>query len=206
MSYTYTYATLTSNLQSWVENTGIKFTANLDKIIQQGELKLIRDLDLDIFDTTATASTANGVETLARPTDMVSPRSLHYTASGAVVNLLPRTYEYLKDYGGTGNPIYYAESTEANWILAPVPTSIITVTIRYIKRPSGLVEIGGSVTTSWLSANVPDALFYSCLTCCEEFLKADERIPVWAKKYAEVLAAAKLELGAKMMRSEYGSR
>lgn len=201
MSVSFTYASLQSAITSWVEDTDLDFTANLDTIIGLGELKLLRDLDLELFEQQATTPTSNGVATLTKPANYLTHRTLHYTDSNSTLQYLqPRTFEYVIDYGGTGDPRYFAELNETQWQLAPVPTSTLTVNVRYTTRPVGL---SASMTTTWLSTNAADALLYSCLICAEEFLKSDERLPVWKAKYEqEILPRAKHEL-QKLVKADY---
>lgn len=199
-----TYTSLKSTLQSFLVENAISlssqdYTANIDTIIQMGEEKLVRDLDLDIFDVDATAATANGVETLTKPTGYLAPRTLRYTVSGAQTFLLPRTVEYVRDYGGSGNPLYYAELTDTTWALAPVPTSTITVNVRYVKRPVSIV----TTSPSWMGTNAGDALLYACLIASEEFLKDETRGKVWKDKYeTDILPRTKQEL-KRLQRSDY---
>ena len=201
MSESHTLATLTAALQQWVEEDTPEYNDNLELIIQRGELKLLRDLDLNIFDVEEDKNTASGDELLEKPADIVSPRTLSYTVSGERVFLLPKTLDYVRDYGGSGNPLYYADLDEDSWALAPVPASTIAVKVHHIKRPESLVD---DTDGTFLSTRFGDALFYACILSAEEFLQADDRLGVWRKRYDdEILPAAKME-AHRLVRSEYG--
>lgn len=200
----WTHTTLKQALQYWlVEQTtslGVNdFTANIDTVIKLGELKLVRDIDLDIFDTTESVNTTAADEAVTKPTGCLVPRSIHYTSSGVTVPVLPRSYDYVKDYGGVGSPLYYAEKDTTTWILAPVSASQVTLTVRHIKRPVSIVD----TSPSWLGTNAPDALLYACLIASEEFLKDNGQLGVWTKKYEEDVLPRTKEEFKLLKRSNY---
>lgn len=204
MSLTYTYATLKTALQTWIENTDPEFVAQLDTIIALGELQLLRDLDLELFELEIPVSlTTSGY--LPKPADAVAPRTLWYLdpLTQRVVIIEPRTYEYAIDYrlnAGPGNPKYMAEYTTQSWLISPVPSATIAAVLRYTKRPPGL---SASVTTTWLSLKMADLLLYACLQNCEQYVKSDERIAVWKTKYNDLMGPAKVEV-KRLWRAEYG--
>lgn len=206
-SLLWTYTTLTAALQAWPEDDNSEYTTNLDSIIGLGETKLLRDLDLELFDTTATFAFTASSGQLAKPSGILAPRTLSYTDSGGGFNYLhPRSYEYVLDYQANAQsgelPKYYAELNDTTWLIAPLPVSAFAGTVRYIKRPQGLKDVGGSNTT-WLSTNAADALLYACIIAAEEYLKGDERWQQWNTKYGQdILPAAKREL-ARLVRTDY---
>lgn len=197
MSTSFTYATLTSTLQSITEDQGTEFAAFIPTIIQLAEDKVLRDLDLEIFDQTMTSAFVAESPWLTKPASLVGLRSLHYTTAGGDFTLLvPRSWEYCKDYWPnetttTSTPKYFAEQSSTDWFIAGTPASSLVVTARYIKRPTGL---SSTTSTTWLSTTVGDLLLYACLVGSEQYLKADDRVPVWAQTYADRLQAAMQEL------------
>ena len=197
MALTFTYTTLKAALQTFTEDLGAEFAAGLDTIIPLAETRLVKDLDLEIFDVTTTGTFTGSSALVTKPTDMVALRTFHYTdASGNFQPLEPKTWEFVKDYWPkaattTSAPKYYAEYTETSWYLAGTPVSNLAYTVRYIKRPDGL---SGSTATTWLSTNAADALFYACLITSEQFLKADERVNLWKQEYSQHLQTARMEL------------
>ncbi len=189
MSQAYTYDTLKSAMVTWVENNEPDFAAQLDSFIGLAELKLLRDLDLNIFDVEDSISFDNtGLAT--KPAGYISSRSLFYTASGDMIYLEPRTDEYIRAYGGTGNPLYFCEYSETQLMAAPVPAVSQAVTCRFMKRPA---QLSDAQTTTWLSTYVGDALFLGCLLQCEKFVKDRERVLEWQDDYKDVVAGAKKE-------------
>lgn len=205
MATSYTYTTLTAALIDMVEDQGAAYDAYLDTIIPLAEDRVLKDLNLELFDVTATSTFGVASQWLAKPSDLLVLRSIHYTdGSGNFQQLEPRTYEYCKDYWPnasttTSTPKYVAEYSDDNWLVAGTPASGLTVTIRYNQRPAGMTS--GNPTT-WLGTHVGDLLFFACLMLSEMYLKGDERIAMWKQEYAERLAASRRELKADK-RSDY---
>lgn len=194
-----TYDSLITDLTTWIENQEPEFVENMPSIIGLGELRLLRDLDVELFDQVDTVSVGtNGKAT--KPTGYVVARTLSYVDTyGRRVFILPKQYEYVLDYGGTGDPLYNAELNETEWLFAPKPSTPKTVDIRYVKRPNGLSP---TTQATWFSTTVPDALFFACLVSSEDYIQEDDRMKVWKAKYEEVLALAKTEV-KRLAKSEY---
>lgn len=204
MSVTYSYSTLTTEIIKQAHDDGTAFAAEVDNLIATGETKLLRDLDLEIFDSTDTGSFAYGSQNVTKPTGYLACRTLSYVSSGTTrVFMTPKTYDFLIDYwptsGTVGLPKYYAELNTTTWVVAPTPNSAYTWTARFMKRPTGL---SGSNTTSWLGTNAGDLLLLACMIASEAYLEADERIATWKAEYQEKLGMAKYEL-RRMTRSDY---
>lgn len=197
MATAWTYATLKAALLAFTEETGTEYTAAIDTIIPLAEDQVLRDLDLELFDTVATTNFTAGSALLTKPTGFLAARTIHYTNASTQETLLePKSWEFIKDYWpdstlGTSTPKFYTDYSDTQWYLAGKPTGTNVVTVRYIKRPTGLTSVN---TTTWLGTNVGDLLFYSCLAVSEQYLKADERIPVWKQEYQARLRAALNEL------------
>lgn len=205
MAHAWTYSTLKQALQDWTEDDNAEFVGNLDTIIALGETKLVRDLDLEIFDETRPGTFVQGQLEQDKPDDYLAMRSLHYTAVGGSLGYIEqRSYDVVRDLAGDlsilGDPRYWCELTETQWAVAPAPASAFEWEARIVTRPPGLSD---ATPTSWLATNAPDALLYACLMNCEEYLKDDERLNVWRGRYnQEVLPAARYEL-RNMLRGQY---
>lgn len=204
MSLTLTYNQLRTMMTDWTDNDNDEYTNAQDRIIALSELKLLRELDLNIFDVEdgVTVSTAVGVNTIARPGDMISEMNIGYTKNGAVINFETRQYSWIKEFnaGATSNPLYYAVKNEDQWIIAPTPDAIYALTIEYIKRPAGLDSVTNTMT--WLSTHAADLLLYACLVNSEEFVESSEMLQTWKQKYAELMETAKGEF-RELMRRRY---
>ena len=197
MSTAYTYPTLKAAVIAFIDDQGTEFATAFDTVLPLAEDKVLRDLDLEIFDMVATGTTSGAFAT--KPTGFVSIRTLHYAtaaATGTLLLLEPRSYEFIKDYWPTvatttTTPKYYADYSDTQWIIGGTPATALTWTARYIKRPTAMTS--GNPTT-WLGTNVGDLLWLACLMLAEQFTKADERKPMWEADYADRLKAALGEL------------
>lgn len=195
MATAFTYATLVTAIKNHLENQGTAFAANVDTLIKLGEDRVVKDFDLEIFDTTASITLTVNVATITKPSGIIAPRSLWYTnGSSDRVILRQRSYEYLVDYwptpSDTGEPKFFCELTETTWGVTPTPNNTRSGTARYVKRPNSVVT---DTSGTWISLNFGDLLLYSCMMNSEIYEKADDRIAVWQTLYGQALAVAKHE-------------
>lgn len=86
----YTWTTLRTALQAWPVNSGDDYVAALDQIIGAGELRLVRDLNLEIFDDTTTLVINEGDRFVAKPETCIAIRS---------VRLGPETFYLVTEIG-----------------------------------------------------------------------------------------------------------
>ena len=198
MAIAYTLATLKSSVIAWLEEDGTEFSDALNNIIDLAERQVVKDLSFSIFDETATGTLTTA--TLTKPTGWVATIDLFVTESGEQRLLEPKPWGYVNLYGGAGAPLYFAETSETTITVAPAPTSA-PYTMRYIKRPTSLVDTANPGTT-WLSENAGEALFFACILNSEHFRKADERLESAKAFYAASIASVKEEL-RHLSRKEY---
>ncbi len=195
MSATYTYDSLRAAIQAMLDDDSTELEASLDEIIALGELRLLRDLDLEIFDKLVPLTFTPGNSVLAKPEGTVATRDVLFIKDNELTRLEPRGLDFCWDYwpntgATTAVPRYYADLDEDNWHIAGTPSSAYSVRARVMIRPEGLSSTN---TTTWLSTRTADLLFTACLLEGEAFIKADERVPLWKANYGERLAAARSE-------------
>lgn len=197
MSVSYTYDTLVAALQSNLDDEDADFAADLPELISRGELRLLRDLDLAIFDVTdeAIGNMQGSVKTVQKPDGFLVARAVFIVVSGSRVFLDPRSREFLLDYWPStttySQPLYFSdEHNTAQILVSPTPDLDYQWGAVYSKRPAGL---SSSNTSTWLSTNVGDALLHACLIECEKFVIEDERLQMWSTEYARLTQAAKQE-------------
>lgn len=192
-----TYADLEQNLQDWLEDDDSEFVGSIPEVINLGQMRLWRDLDLSIFTSEDTTPTVASDELLLKPTtdtELVSFQSLWYDNAGERRFLELRSADWIRDYqvpGATAAPLFYCELDQDNWALAPIPDAIYTVNTRGTTRLEPLDSMTN--TTNWLSLHMDDLLFKACLAEAEGFLKADDRVPIWTEQYTGALPLAKRE-------------
>jgi len=191
-----TYAELVQNLQDWMEDDDTEFVGAIDDLINLGEMRLWRDLDLSIFTSEGTTTTAAGTDTAVKPVtdlELVTWQSIYYDSAGERTYLELRSTDFVRDHqvvGATAQPTYYAEQTETDWLLSPIPDNTYTLNARGVTRPARL-SVGNA--TTWLSLHQDDLLFKACLAESERFLKSDDRVELWKTEYTEALPLAKRE-------------
>ena len=197
MATSFTYATLKAALVAFTTEDGADFDADVDTIIALAEDKVLRDLDLELFDKTDAGVFTPTNPWLVKPTDLITLRTMHVTdATGNLQLMEPRSWAFCKDYWPKETdtiavPKYYSEFSETAWLIVGTPSLASVVTVRFIRRPTGLSS--GNPTT-WLGTNVGDLLFYACLVCSEQYLKADDRVAGWKTDYEDRLQSARSEL------------
>lgn len=179
--WTTTYAGLVSLIEDYVEDTSAEFTSAVQGCINRAEERVIRDLDLSIFNTTVSSTTSDGVSTYTKPWTDAPAVSVFF--SGSLTFAERRTRAWVQAHGGSGVPQYFHE-TETTIFWAPVPDGGYAFTITYIDRPDAL---SASNTTNWLTRNVADLLLYAALVECESFLISPERVQEFEAKYAQIL-------------------
>jgi hypothetical protein len=141
MSMIYTYDTLTAALQVWNEDFSADFIANMNDILQKGESRCLRDLDLDNLDVVqATAAISQSTGLVAKPTTLIRDRDALLISSGVpVAVMLKRSYGFVQEYiigaPAAGVPKYYAENDPLNWVVTPTPNAVYTLNVRGIYTP-----------------------------------------------------------------------
>lgn len=193
-----TYGELEAKLQAWLEDDDAEFQGSIPDIIDLGQMRLWRDLDLSIFSSEETANTAVGNPIVTKPstdTELVAWNSIYYpVAGGKNVYLELRSTEFVRDHqvaGTNAPPRYYAEEGQDQIILSPLPDQIYVMNFRGTTRLEPLDAVTN--TTNWLSLHQSDMLFKACLAEAEAFLKSDDRKPMWFEDYTGALPLAKKE-------------
>lgn len=184
-SWTTTYTGLTSLLGTFVEDSSTEFTDAVQGIVNRGEDRVVRDLDITYFDERRSTSTASGVATIAREAGAVITQSIYFTAANAYAQR--RTYDYVKFHGGSGRPLYWYEDDE-QITFAPTPDAVYAIIVSFLSQPTPL---SASNTTNWLTQNVASLLLNACLIESEKFLIAPERVAEFKAEYAALLTPAR---------------
>jgi hypothetical protein len=202
----WTHTTLVTALKDQLSNQSTDFDEHVDEMIGLGEIKIVKDLDLEIFDSVEDLAFVINVATVAKPTDAIAIRSpYHVTAGGVRSLLLSRSREYLDDYWPnptlTGTPKYWCEHGESTIRVAPTPAATLTGKAVCIKRPTGMTAAN---PTTWFGTNAPDTLFYATLLMASRFEMADERMALWSAAYEDSLDRTKVDLRS-ILRKDYAT-
>jgi hypothetical protein len=134
---------------------------------------------------TRVAAFAISAQTMALPSDFVSmksvrlvspARSLRWVSDTKMDELLDTT-EYT-----AGSPSHYTIEG-ANIRFSPVPATAYTAALVYYASLPPL----STNTTNWLLQSHPDAYLYGALLQSAPYLRADERLPMWAEMLRAII-------------------
>ena len=193
----FTYSGLKTATQNYLDNTETTFTNTLDTFIQTTEERILKAVQLPVFRKNVTGTLTDGNTYLSTPTDFLSPFSLAVLDSSSnYTYLLLKHVSWIRNYtpavATEGEPLYYAQFDDDSFIVAPTPSSNLTVELHYYYRPASLTTVGDD-NQSWLSKNAPNAMLYGCLVEGAVFMKSSpETIMMYETKFQEALGMLKL--------------
>ena len=173
----FTYATLKTATQDYMEDSGTTFANNLDNFIKVTEEDILKNVELDYYKKNVTGTASSGNAYLGMPSDFLSAFSLAVISSSVYTYLLLKHPSFIRDYtpnaSTTGTPKYYADFDNDTFILAPTPDADYSFELHYFYRPNSLTA-GASDGTTYLSINAPNVLLSGCLLQAALFMKLDQ--------------------------------
>ena len=172
----YTFTTLKTAIQEYVQSTETTFTSQLSRFIINAEERILKECQLDVFRKSSQGSASSGTQYLAKPTDFLTQNSLSVIVSSSKQFLLYKQVTMLQDYtpnpATTGTPKYYADWDNDTFLLAPTPDDNYTMELHYFYRPTSITASGDG--TSWLGTNAELAMLYGSLVEAYPFLKGEQ--------------------------------
>jgi hypothetical protein len=204
----FTYGQLKQALQDYLETTETTFVNNLPLFIRLSEERILKSVQLNLFRKNATANATIGNQFLAAPSDFLAPFSLSYRGDNndkafAEFKDVSFLQEYNPDSTTTGQPRYYAQFDNENFLLAPTPNDDYIMELHYFYRPASLTA-GSDSGTTWLSINAELTLFYGAMIEAYIFLKGDpDLMAAYDKRFQESLIGLKMLGEAKQTTDEY---
>tara|TARA_Y100000385_G_C13049776_1_gene619185 strand:+ start:779 stop:1426 length:648 start_codon:yes stop_codon:yes gene_type:complete len=174
-----TYGELKQAIQDYTENDETSFVNNLPLFIRLAEERILKSVQLSLFQKNQSGSMTSGNQYLAAPSDFLAPFSLSIDVNGDKEFLLFKDLDFIQTYTPdattTGQPKYYAQFDVDNFIIGPTPDANYTVDIHYLYRPLSLTA-GTDSGTSWLSTNAEIALLYGSLVEAYTYMKGDPNL------------------------------
>ena len=213
-----TYSELVTQIREYTETDSNVFTTVIiNDFIEHAELRIFRDVDLDVFRKYQTASLTSGDPFVgmpgATPSSFSFIRSVNiFSPSGSLGGLTDNERRYLEkkdttfmsEYApnrtSTGIPKYYANWDNDTIILAPTPNAAYTMELAYNAQETGL---SSSNTTTWVSTNAPQLLLYACLIEAFKFLKNPGMLNMYSQAYQEIITPLAAEQVGRRRREEY---
>ena len=192
---TMTYDELKTAIQDYTENDETTFVNNLPLFIRLAEERILKSIQLNLFQKNAGGAMTASNKFLAAPLDFLAPFSLSIEVSGAKEFLLFKDLDFVQTYTPdattTGQPKYYAQFDVGNFIVGPTPDAAYVVELQYLYRPASLTAGAGSGTT-WLSENAEITLLYASLIEAYTYMKGDPNLmQMYNQRYAEGITRLK---------------
>jgi len=192
---TMTYGELKQAIQDYTENDETTFVNNLPLFIRLAEERILKSVQLNLFQKNQFGNMTSGNEYLAAPSDFLAPYSLSIDVNGSKEFLLFKDLDFVQTYTPdattTGQPRYYAQFDVDNFIIAPTPDANYTVDIHYLYRPASLTA-GSDSGTSWLSINAEITLLYGSLIEAYTFMKGQpDLMAMYNQRFGEGLMRLK---------------
>jgi hypothetical protein len=191
----FTYAQLKQALQDYTENTESSFVSNLPLFIRLSEERILKSVQLNLFQKNQSGTMTTGNKYLAAPSDFLAPYSLSIVNNGDAEFLLFKDLDFVQEYNPdsttTGVPKYYGQFDVDNFILAPTPNADFAVDIHYLYRPASLTA-GSESGTTWLSDNAEITLLYGALIEAYTYMKGDPNLMnLYNQRFMESLGRMK---------------
>lgn len=190
-----TYDELKQAIQDYTENDETSFVNNLPLFIRLAEERILKSVQLNLFQKNQGGTMTSGNQYLGAPTDFLAPFSLSIDVNGDKEFLLFKDLDFVQtytpDYTTTGVPKYYAQFDVDNFILGPTPDANYTVDIHYLYRPAS-ITIGAGSGTTWLSENAEITLLYASLIEAYTYMKGDPNLmQMYNQRFAEGISRLK---------------
>lgn len=181
----FTFTTLKTAIQDYLETNESTFVAQLPTIITQAEERILKAVQLPDFRKNATGTMTGSNQYLAVPSDFLATYSLSVDNSGYEF-LIRKDVNFIREAypssATTGVPKHYALFNEQSFILGPTPNADFTAELHYFYKPQSITESADG--TSWLGDNAENALLYGCLVEGYGFLKGEpDLLQLYSARY-----------------------
>ena len=214
-----TYATLTTAILNYTEVSTTVLTSTItDQIIDNAETRIMRDVPLDAYRTSATDNLVANQEHAQVPAGALFVRGVQVADSTSAFNnpiwLEKKDVTFLDEFNGsraTGRPKYYAmkggetgnsSTTSGAILLSPIPNGTYVYKIHYNAMPDRLEA--SSNETNYLSLNFPNGLLFACLAEAFAYLKGPvDMLQLYDAKYKEETQKFALEQTGRRRRDDY---
>tara|TARA_R110002049_G_scaffold22529_3_gene80646 strand:+ start:246 stop:887 length:642 start_codon:yes stop_codon:yes gene_type:complete len=189
----FTFTTLKTAIQDYLETTETTFVTNLPTIITQAEQRILRTCQIPDLRKNETGTLSQGNAYLTMPTGFLASYSLAIDNSGydylvfKDVNFVREAYPV---EATEGVPKYYSIFDDTRFIIGPTPDQNYAVELHFMYEPESITTAASG--TSWLGSNAENALLNACLVEGYTFLKGDPTQMEWYNaKYEDAVARLK---------------
>lgn len=202
----FTYGTLKTAIQDYLEVSETTFTNQLPTFIQEAEDRIFSFVQLPEQRKNVQGTVTTGNRFLATPTDFYTPMSLATISSDTYDYLDFKHPSFIKEYSsGTtrSKPKYYSLFDDTAFEVSPIPDADYTVELHYLHKPVSLTA-GSDSGTTFLSTDYSDALLYGSLVEGAIFLKEPSDVIMQLEgRFKEAVARMKNTSEGRGTRDEY---
>jgi hypothetical protein len=201
----FTFTQISASLQSWRDDTNAEFVAAIPDIVSMAELRILRDMNLTIFDQTRELTGDAGDRELGKPEGWFVTRSLwRKTENGTArtfmqMRSLSYCYDFAPDSSVTDAPTQFAELSDELWYVVATPDAVYKFDAYVGIRPT---PMGPSNDDSWVGTELGDLLHAAALAGAIKYLKKPIEKVSHEQDYQALLATARLEMRS-LIRSDY---
>lgn len=184
-----TYASLVSEVTSYLNNTNAATVARIPDFIYQAQQKLAMACKTVGIENYVVSKFITGTSVYQKPAGWRRSLSINF---GTGVNnnvrnvLFERKYDYLRVYWPDSTvvnlPKFYSDYGYSNFLVAPTPDDDYPFEFSYLELPQPITE---NIQTNWWTNYAPQVLLNAVLLEAMYFLQDDERIQVFKAVYDE---------------------
>ena len=201
---TITHANFLTQVRNYTEvDSNVLSDTLIDQFIRNIELDIAGKVDYDDLRAYKTSSCVASQRYLSMPEEMMYLRSVQVTSSSSRIFLEKRDTSFISEFNptdATGVPKYYANWDDSAIVIAPVPSSALTVQINYVIDPPHF----NSSTTTFLSTNQESLLLHGVLTECFSYLKGPaDMYNLYKGKYNEEVQQFAMQQMGHRKRGQY---
>jgi hypothetical protein len=203
----WTYATLKTAIQDYLECSESTFVTNLPTFIKESETRIFKMVELAKQRKNVQGTVTSSNRFLATPSDFYAPFSAAIISSSTYYYMDYKHPSFMKEYAPstatTGLPKYYSLFDDSAFEIAPIPDANYTVELHYLYKPASLTS-GADSGTTFLSTDYPDALLYGSLAEAAVFLKeTPDVVGTFEARFKEAIARMKNIAEGRETRDEY---
>lgn len=192
-----TYDSLVDRVMKYLIRTDPETRNQVIHFVDQAQQRICGECVNIGFEQYVTGNFNIGQYTYAKPARWASSISFTCGLSATSEVRTPielRSYDYLTMYWPdrtlTDTPLYYADYSFDNLIVAPTPDQNYPFEFSYLEI---VPTLGPTQQTNWLTNHAPDLLLNATLLEALPFLQNYDQVPVWEQRYQAAVARIKTQ-------------
>tara|TARA_R110002020_G_scaffold187339_4_gene385641 strand:+ start:1585 stop:2256 length:672 start_codon:yes stop_codon:yes gene_type:complete len=199
-----THANFLTQVRNYTEvDSNVLSDTLIDQFIRNAELDIAGKVEYDDLKAYKTSTTVASQRYLSMPEEMMYLRSVQVTSGSSRIFLEKRDTSFISEFNptdATGVPKYYANWDDSAIVIAPVPSSALTVQINYVIDPPHF----NSSTATYLSTNQESMLLHGVLVECFSYLKGPaDMYTLYKQKYNEEIQQFAMQQMGQRKRGQY---